>query len=632
MNKYFLWFLCWSWLAFPLGLNGQTDSVMIPTIEIIATKKIKAAHIGGNSQQWKTKHLQSIPSNNLAELLSNEAGVFIKNYGTGSLSTSSIRGGSAGHTLVLWNGVPLQSPMLGLLDLSLLPLSGTEEILFQPGGNSAIWGSGAIGGVLSLNNEAEYNSAFSFSNNTKVGSFGQFQKQLKFSFGNQKFQSVTKLFHQKAENDFPYLIAPHLPEKIQTNAAFSEQNILQDFYWKINPKHQLSLHFWQQFSNKKIPPTIVQNNSIAEQDDLATRLTLDWKNIKENSSSSAKIAFIDEQNNYFDLERLTEARNHFRRWIGEVEQQWSWKNNHQILLGLSHSYTQAWSDGYVGSPKENRSAFFASYLFEKEKWQFQTSLREEFVDWKSSPIVPNIGINYQAFSFLQLKIKASKNYRSATLNDRYWHPVGNVNLLPENGWSQEGSSIFSIKKKNTIFTFSTTGYNRKINNWILWSKLEGQIFWSPNNVAKVWSRGLEQRISVAHQINQLKINWSAGYDFTRSTNLIAQELPKIAKGEQLRYTPVHQAVTKVNLNWKQFNFYYQHQLIGKSEGFNESLPSYSIGNTSLNYKFEKGNCKSIVFFNINNIWNASYFVVERRPMPMRNFQLGINLSFLKSQK
>jgi len=305
---------------------------------------------------------------------------------------------------------------------------------------------------------------------------------------------------------------------------------------------------------------------------------LDWKKVNDNSIINAKVGFINEHNNYFDAERLTEARNHFRRWLGEIEQQWSWKNNHQFLVGFSHSFTQAWSDGYQENPTENRTANFLSYLFEKGDFQFQTSLRQELVDKKFSPIVPNLGINYQLFSFLKLKIKVSKNFRSATLNDRYWHPVGNVNLLPENGWSQEGSLIFSKNNKTTSFKFSATGYNRKINNWILWSKIEGQTFWSPNNIARVWSRGLEQRISVTHQFKGLKINWSAGYDLTRSTNLIAMDLPRIAKGEQLRYTPVHQAVTKLNLSYKNFNFYYQHQLVGQSEGFNESLPSYSIGN------------------------------------------------------
>ena len=628
IKHYFFWFSILSSLTFPLIGNGQSDSLWIDTINVTA-KKIRYNQTGGTTKQWITKDLQTLPSNNLGELLSNEAGVFIKNYGTGSLSTSSIRGGSAGHTLVVWNGVPLQSPMLGLLDLSLLPLNGPEEIVFQAGGSSATWGSGAIGGVIHLNNRANYNNTFSFSNSIKIGSFGQLQEQIKISLGNKKFQSVTKLFYQKADNDFPFLIAPTLPEKTQTNAQFSEQNILQDFYWKINQKNQVVVHLWQQFSNKHIPPTIVQNLSLAEQDDLATRLSLDWKRISDRSILSAKLSYINEQNNYFDVQYLTEAKNQFRRWISEIENEWSWNNTHRLLIGLTHGITQASSDGYEGSPTENRLAQFASYQFEKEMWQLQAGIRQELVDGKLTPTVPNLGINFQAFPFLLLKFKVSKNYRTATLNDKYWFPVGNVNLLPENGWSQEQTAEFNFKKQDIYINFSNTFYSRKISNWIRWGVEEGQSFWAPSNLSKVWSRGLESRFTLNYQKENLNLRWTAGYDLTHSTNLIASTLPKIAKGEQLWYTPLHQGVTRLNFKWKKISASYQHQFIGSSDGFNEVLPSYDLGNTSLQYAFSFKKCNNTVFLNINNIWNTSYIVVERRPMPRRNFQIGWNFNFSK---
>ena len=631
-KQFFHWFLI-GWVAsFPCEMFGQIDSIEIETIEISATKKVRYNNIGGNNQSWSEKHLQQLPSNNLAELLSNETSIFVKNYGPGSLSTSSVRGGSASHTLVLWNGIPLQSPMLGLLDLSLLPLNAVENISFQTGGNSALWGSGAIGGVLSMDNQADYNNTLSISNFAKVGSFGQLTEQLKFGIGNKNFQSQTKIFHQQAQNDFPFLIAPNFPEKTQTNAAFSEQNILQDFYWKKNSNNQFALHFWQQVSNKQIPPTIVQNNSVAEQDDKATRLTLDYKKIEGSFMASAKIGFINEHNNYFDEAQLLEARNHFRRWIGEVETQLAIDHRQKVLTGLTYSYTQAWSDGYEGSPNEFRSAAFMSYLFEDKKLQSQASLRAEKVDKKYGPLVPSLGLNYKAFPSLQIKFKTSRNYRSPTLNDKFWHPVGNENLQPERGWSNEATILFSKNNTNTNFNFSTTGYTRTINNWILWSRLQGQTFWSPNNIAKVWSRGLEQRLSLNHQRKNWKFKWSGSYNLTRSTNLISMELPKIEKGEQLRYTPVHQGLMQFSIGQNKWNWTYRQQLVSQSEGFNESLPSYSVGSMNFNYFFEKNKWKSQAFLAINNIWNTSYVVVERRPMPMRNFQFGLNITFLKSKK
>ena len=151
-----------------------------------------------------TEKLNSLPAQNLGELLNTESGTFIKTYGSGSLATSSIRGGSAGHTLVLWNGFSLQSPVLGLLDLSLLPLSSAEEISLQKGGNSALWGSGAIGGVIALNNKSDFNNKIFTNIKSTFGSFGNFNQEVKFGFGNSRVQSVTKLIHQQGENDFKY--------------------------------------------------------------------------------------------------------------------------------------------------------------------------------------------------------------------------------------------------------------------------------------------------------------------------------------------------------------------------------------------------------------------------------------------
>jgi len=78
----------------------------------------------------------------------------------GSIATSAIRGASAGHTVVVWNGLALQSPMLGLLDLSMLPSGLVDEVSIQYGGQSTLWGSGAIGGVIHLNNQAKFGKKF----------------------------------------------------------------------------------------------------------------------------------------------------------------------------------------------------------------------------------------------------------------------------------------------------------------------------------------------------------------------------------------------------------------------------------------------------------------------------------------
>src|SRR5665647_1335045 len=57
----------------------------------------------------------------LSELLSQNTPIFVKEYGRGAMATVSFRGTAPSHTKVSWNGLELNSPMLGMVDFSLIP-------------------------------------------------------------------------------------------------------------------------------------------------------------------------------------------------------------------------------------------------------------------------------------------------------------------------------------------------------------------------------------------------------------------------------------------------------------------------------------------------------------------------------
>jgi len=613
-------FVCTLVCVLGSSLFGQKDTVELGSVEIFATE-IRSKNIGGQSHNWSTAQLKNSVASNIADLLQQESNTFIKSYGLGSLATSSIRGGSAGHTLVLWNGLPLQSPMLGLLDLSLLPLNAVEEVSLQKGGNTALWGSGAIGGTVSLNNSPDYSSNLQASIFSEIGSFGRWQQQGQVKVGNKNFQSHSKFSHLQAENNFKYTIAPDFPKREQSNARLSQQNLLQDFYWKKG-KHELEAHYWYQQSERQIPPTNVQNRSEAHQNDESHRAILNWKYFDYNSLFRTKIGLFKERLNYFDDQILLESKSQFSTLFAEFSNQWQWGNQQQLYVGTTQSFAQATSVNYEQQVREHRSAFFAFHQIRQGKWAVKSSLRQELIDGKIVPLVPNLGVEYQILPSLKANLKISKNYRLPTLNDRFWRPGGNENLLPENGWSEEVGLKSKFKKEEWVLETNTSIFNRNIDNWILWSIQEGQRFWSANNIAKVWSRGVEQRLSFE------KKEWFKlilGYDYIRSTNQIALTLPKIAAGSQLFYTPEHQGFIKANFYWKDVRASYQHQFVGATLGINENLESYQIGNARLQYQLQKGKYDGQLFLNIHNLWDTDYFIIERRPMPGRHYVVGIRL-------
>lgn len=613
-----------------IGMGQIDTSITIEEVEVNAIK-IRETSVGGESQTWDTKTLNQLPPLHLADFLSTEMGIFIKSYGLGSLATSSMRGAGAGHTLVLWNGLPIQSPMLGLLDLSLLPMQAAEQVQVKRGGTSAMWGSGAVGGLIALNNKATYDKKLQISTQSTIGSFGHYRQQAQVKIGNQRLQSHTKLSYQHADNDFFYAPHPDLPKRQQANAAILQRHFWQDLYYEVTPYQKIATHFWYQYAHRQIPPTIVQTASQAYQNDDAIRLVLDWHSVHQKMVWSGKIGYFKEHLDYFDRQISLTSLSEFSTWQGELEAQWAMDDRQKLYIGSTQSNTTATADGYTDDNSEYKGAVFVNYQFHDKNWETQLSLRQGWVDGRFIPLVPILGVHKSMGKRFELKFKISKNYRLPTLNDRFWQPGGNADLLPESGWSQETSLVFKHQTPTIKARLAVTGFNRTMENWILWSISEGQSFWSANNISKVWSRGLESHLRLTYQPNTLnntlKYEWMGGYHYIRSTNEITLLNPNIPAGQQLFYTPVHQFFSTFKVRWRQLLTTYQHQFTSTTLGVNENLSAYHLGNFKLRYQFKYNQLTSTIFFNVQNIWNTSYFVVERRPMAGRSMQLGVRFYF-----
>lgn len=78
-------------------------------------------------------------------------GVDVQRTGSpGNRENIKIRGGLAAHTLVMIDGFPVNSPTLGSFDIGSLPVEGFERIEVVRGSQSALYGSGAMSGVVNF--------------------------------------------------------------------------------------------------------------------------------------------------------------------------------------------------------------------------------------------------------------------------------------------------------------------------------------------------------------------------------------------------------------------------------------------------------------------------------------------------
>jgi len=95
--------------------------------------------------------IETLSPQNMAEVLDNIQGVFIKDYGgIGGTKSISLRGSSAEQVLVLMDGQRLNNAQNGQVDFSTISTEGVEKIEIIRGGSSALYGADAVGGVVNI--------------------------------------------------------------------------------------------------------------------------------------------------------------------------------------------------------------------------------------------------------------------------------------------------------------------------------------------------------------------------------------------------------------------------------------------------------------------------------------------------
>lgn len=595
---------------------GQiADSVFIDSLYINASP-LRNAEVGSIQKEIPSESTHSLPGT------LNGIGLYIKSYGDGSLASSTIRGGSASQTQVLWNGIPIQSPTLGQLDLSLIPTEVSETIGLSYGGLSTYRGSGAVTGAILLDNKAPITSSLKL--NTTLGSFGYKKHSLMGNYATTDVSTSTKVIYNTSNRDFPYTLADGT-KKIQSHAEYDRLAVTQDIYIPLTSDQIIEGHLWYNDASTEIPSTTVQNNSEAYQDDRSLRSTIKWKLEKDRSNYSIQVGYIHEDNNYFDPLIRLKALNSFKTLFIDAEHSRK-LYNHSFNIAMTMQRNTATSGGYSDLVCQTRYSLQASDIIKWKSIRLQPAIRLQYVRGKVIPLMPNVGASWKVNDNIEVKGKVSKDFKLPTLNDSYWEPGGNLDVRPESGWSEELSFIYTTTGKKVSLHTTATIYNRIVDDWIMWAPDKNKGYWSAQNINKVWSRGLDLSLKSSYDLTENgKLSSSLNYAYTKSTSQVALELPKIAKGDQLFYTPEHQASIRAQYTYNMSSLTYHQSLFSSTRGLNQTIDSYTVAGLNLSQGLKYRKQKALLFININNLWDNNYYIIERRPVPGRHYNFGITV-------
>ncbi|HUR31944.1 MAG TPA: TonB-dependent receptor [Saprospiraceae bacterium] len=614
--------------AVPISVFAQFDTIH-PLNEIqVTAQRIDLTDIGKHSEHLDSVALVLHQNENLASLLSAQTPLFVRSNGVGTLATLGIRGGGASHTQILWNGIPLRNPMIGLLDLSLIPVAFIDEATIHYGGHGAAFGSGAVGGLISVSNE-KIKSDDAIELMTSIGSWGTRAGQLQLDYGFKNIRMSSRFFAQNAQNDFCYRLSKDLPEKNQVHHELSNRGFLQEIYFPLTQHQSLTARLWLQNADRQIPPTSTQTYSGAAQQDKYLRTSLQWNRQGQKAQWQIKSAWLDEIIDYQDTLILLYTHNQFKTWLVEGETSFRLSEKIQLTGGAYYEIAKGESANYFEELSRNQTAFFSSIRLVSGNINWRIQAREELTEKLWSPLLFDLSAEWSILKQMIFKTSFSRNYRAPTLNDLHWAPGGNPELIPENGWTYETGLHYHINKSAIKWISSLTYYRRIINDWIMWMPPVKGIsdFWSPINVAQVKSDGIETRSRLSWNKEDLTVDFNLGLDLTWSTFATPLVEFNIEAGEQLFYVPVENLLTGLNVNFGQWMLTYDHHWFGDANGINDPIKAFNIGNGSLGYIFSGNKYNCTLFLKADNLWDVPYRIIERRPMPGRGYSASVKFSF-----
>ncbi|MAO72019.1 MAG: hypothetical protein CMD02_05885 [Flavobacteriales bacterium] len=607
-------------LGFPTLLISQsvTDSVTLEEVELFESKELKHS-IGIRYDLLERTSSNFSYSNSFDKLLEENTTIYVKSYG--ALNTPSFRGTSASHTLISWNGIPINSSASGLTDLKLLPSNGFNNLGISYGGNSTIFGSGSVGGTIHLNNIPFFTKKTNSNFTIERGSYGLSTNSLSVEKSSDNYYYYINYSHLRDSNNFKYNYNNEVRENIH---SFTEgQTLISNFSYLLNTKSVFQFNYWNTNLFREVPGNITVPNSTAEQTDKSERYLFTLLNNFKEFKFKVNHALLFDNLYYIDVPKQI---NSFYEGITNISE-FNLDYNHKKIFtnfNLSSLKNDLKNSSYENLKQSDlTNSVYTSISYQSKIITNEFSLRKEFNKSINHPFIPSYSCELKLKNY-RLRGRINKNFRSPTFNDRFWissGSTGNMSLLPETGINMEIGLDFNSK----IMRYNFTYFNLNVDNWILWNQQDNGI-WMPENIRKVSSKGFESKINFNINIHSLKIQNEFNYQYNLSINKIGIDNLDASVGNQLIYTPINKANFNSNFTFNDYNFIFNQSFIGKvytsSDNLNFLNSHYTV-NLTLIKKLNILN--SDLILKINNLFNLDYQTYLNYPQPGRNFVIQINI-------
>jgi outer membrane cobalamin receptor len=647
-----------------LGQGHQSsgkDTVIIDEI-VVESNRLKMTNVlaPNKIQVLNEALILSLNGSKLPDALTLGDGVFIKDYGFNSgIKTISLNSTQSEHTVILINGIRLNSRQNAQVDLSLYGLDNISKIEISKGGSSALYGSESIGGVVNIVT-GDFNSSkpVGIQLKTELGSYGlkkfygRFSQKLNLGINKYIVFNISGS-DERANNNYKYYFKNGLTQvlKERENSDFNIQNLNFDINFILGNLTFLKLFTYYSHFDRGFPGIeLGYSPGTARQIDYNSISSVSFSRpLSKNVAFNTDISYKYSLQKYFDPStfNLSVKINSFYKlnsYTNASSFTFTPVNNFSTETGYEISYNNITSNE-TEEGKLIQGALFAIAKYELSskiisKITLYPSIRYDYFSniQQKNVITGKFGINLKPFDNTDLHFKSTigNNFSAPTFNELYWKDLGNKDLKPERSISFDAGIFykFNFLLRNEL---EVSYYNINTTDRIVWTPISGSI-WHPVNIGKVKSEGIDVSLRtalVSARSFNLLLNFNYTYgialkkneDFTGDPSfnkqLIYQPNEMIKSSLMMNYLP-----TSKLLKYVSFNMFYRFTARSYTNFENtQFVPRFDILDGNVGFGVPVFNTELRVKFIANNILNENYQIISGFPMPLRNFKLEFSIKY-----
>ena len=527
----------------------------------------------------------------LVEVLQSRAGLEIASTGGfGQPSGVFMRGANSNQTLILIDGLRVNSATTGATALENIPLNQIERIEIVPGPLSSLYGSEAIGGVIQIfTKSAKYAPGASIS-----AGYGSFNTRSVSGGINTRFNDtdfslnagyfISDGFDATKQPAFQH--NPDLDDYHNTNYSLK---LAQHF----TTDHEIGLTAFQSFGNTRFdsgPSTDDINRQTLSAFSLYTRnqLTAKWESLLRIGLSR-------------DNSEISGA---FPGFFRTTQPQLTWQNNFKLsggslIAGFEFLDQKLASDTPYNATQRDIRSLFGGYVGEFGPHGMQLNVRNDDNSQFGNQTTGSVGYGYRLNPYLRLRASAGTAFKAPTFNDLYFPGFSNPNLQPERSRSYETGVVVSAGEHHSSLIY----FDNRITDLIALDNT-----FTPQNVNEA-------------RINGGDISYQGSFaGFWANAHFTVQNPVNSSTGQLLQRRAKHYGSFIINRNlgpWK-----LGAELVTSGARFDSAnedpttrLPGYALYNLTANYAFARE-----WSFNLrwNNVFNRNYELVQNFNTPGSN--------------